>query len=52
MSSPLVGIVMGSKSDWAAMGQAAEMLTRFDIPHESRARLASLTPPDWLKMGA
>ena len=44
MSSPLVGIVMGSKSDWAAMGQASEMLTRFDIPHESRILSAHRTP--------
>ena len=35
---------MGSRSDWAAMGQAAEMLTRFDIPHESRILSAHRTP--------
>jgi len=44
MSSPLVGIIMGSKSDWDAMRQAAEMLTRFDIPHESRILSAHRTP--------
>jgi 5-(carboxyamino)imidazole ribonucleotide mutase len=44
MSSPLVGIIMGSKSDWDAMRQAAEMLTRFDIPHESRVLSAHRTP--------
>ena len=44
MSSPLVGIIMGSKSDWDAMRQAAEILTRFDIPHESRILSAHRTP--------
>src|ERR1035437_4078739 len=44
MSAPLVGIIMGSKSDWEVMRQAAEMLTRFDIPHESRILSAHRTP--------
>ncbi len=35
---------MGSKSDWHAMREAAEMLTRFDIPHESRILSAHRTP--------
>ena len=35
---------MGSKSDWDAMRQATEMLTRFDIPHESRILSAHRTP--------
>jgi 5-(carboxyamino)imidazole ribonucleotide mutase len=35
---------MGSKSDWDAMRQASEMLTRFDIPHESRILSAHRTP--------
>ena len=43
-AAPLVGIVMGSKSDWEAMRQAAEMLTRFDIPHECRVLSAHRTP--------
>src|SRR5256884_8070894 len=41
---PLVGIVMGSKSDWEAMRQAGEMLARFDVPHESRVMSAHRTP--------
>jgi 5-(carboxyamino)imidazole ribonucleotide mutase len=40
----LVGVIMGSKSDWDAMCQAAEMLTRFDIPHESKILSAHRTP--------
>src|SRR5438445_13529086 len=43
-TSPLVGIVMGSKSDWEAMRQAGEMLARFDVPHESRVLSAHRTP--------
>jgi 5-(carboxyamino)imidazole ribonucleotide mutase len=35
---------MGSKSDWDAMRQADEMLTRFDVPHESRVMSAHRTP--------
>jgi 5-(carboxyamino)imidazole ribonucleotide mutase len=45
-SKPLVGIVMGSKSDWETMQQAAEMLTRFGIPHECRVLSAHRTPDE------
>ncbi len=41
---PLVGIIMGSKSDWETMKQASEMLTRFDIAHESRVMSAHRSP--------
>ena len=44
MSSPLIGIIMGSKSDWDAMRHAADMLTRFDIPYEARILSAHRTP--------
>jgi 5-(carboxyamino)imidazole ribonucleotide mutase len=44
MSSPLVGIIMGSKSDWETMRQADEMLTQFDVPHECRVLSAHRTP--------
>src|SRR4029077_7269010 len=40
----LVGVIMGSKSDWDAMRQASEMLARFDIPHESKILSAHRTP--------
>ena len=36
MSHPLVGIVMGSQSDWQTMSQAAEILEALDVPHECR----------------
>jgi 5-(carboxyamino)imidazole ribonucleotide mutase len=44
MSTPLVGILMGSKSDWEAMRQASEMLTKFGVAHESRVMSAHRTP--------
>src|SRR5580704_19257401 len=40
----LVGIIMGSKSDWDAMRAAAEMLARFDVPHECRVLSAHRSP--------
>ena len=40
----LVGVIMGSKSDWDAMRQASEMLARFDIPHECKILSAHRTP--------
>ena len=41
---PLVGIVMGSKSDWETMRHAGETLTRFGVPHESKIVSAHRTP--------
>src|SRR5580765_1428303 len=32
---PLVGVIMGSQSDWETMRQADEVLGRFNVPHES-----------------
>jgi 5-(carboxyamino)imidazole ribonucleotide mutase len=43
-TAPLVGILMGSKSDWETMRHADEMLTRFDVAHESRVLSAHRTP--------
>src|SRR6266851_2490311 len=42
--SPLIGIIMGSQSDWDTMRQADEILTRFDVPHECRVVSAHRTP--------
>ncbi len=42
--APLVGIIMGSKSDWDTMRQAAEILERFGVPHESKVVSAHRTP--------
>ncbi|MGP8245349.1 MAG: 5-(carboxyamino)imidazole ribonucleotide mutase [Bryobacteraceae bacterium] len=41
---PLVGVVMGSKSDWETMRHAAETLARFEVPHECRVVSAHRTP--------
>jgi 5-(carboxyamino)imidazole ribonucleotide mutase len=43
-ASPLVGIIMGSKSDWETMAQASEVLTRFEVPHERKVVSAHRTP--------
>jgi 5-(carboxyamino)imidazole ribonucleotide mutase len=43
-AKPLVGIIMGSQSDWATMRHAAEMLDQFGIPHEAKIVSAHRTP--------
>lgn len=42
--SPLVGIIMGSQSDWETMKLADEVLTEFGVPHECRVVSAHRTP--------
>ncbi|MCW5893902.1 MAG: 5-(carboxyamino)imidazole ribonucleotide mutase [bacterium] len=44
MSAPLVGIVMGSRSDWGTMRHAAETLDRLGVAHEVRVVSAHRTP--------
>src|SRR5262245_38900146 len=44
MTSPLVGVIMGSKSDWDTMKPADEVLSRFAVPHECRVVSAHRTP--------
>jgi 5-(carboxyamino)imidazole ribonucleotide mutase len=44
MTEPLVGIVMGSDSDWEVMQHAAQRLTDFGVAHESRVVSAHRTP--------
>ena len=44
MSTPLVGIVMGSTSDWDIMKQAAQQLKDFGVAYEARALSAHRTP--------
>jgi 5-(carboxyamino)imidazole ribonucleotide mutase len=43
-NSPLVAVVMGSKSDWDTMRHADEMLSRFDVAHTCRVLSAHRTP--------
>jgi len=42
--SPLVGIIMGSQSDWATLRHAAETLGALGVPHEARIVSAHRTP--------
>jgi 5-(carboxyamino)imidazole ribonucleotide mutase len=44
MTAPLVGIVMGSDSDWDVMQHASRRLSELDVPHESRVVSAHRTP--------
>ena len=44
MSEPLVGVIMGSDSDYDVMGAAADVLAEFDVPHEVRVVSAHRTP--------
>ena len=43
-NSPVVGIVMGSDSDWPKINKAAEALAEFDVPFEVRVMSAHRTP--------
>ncbi|MDQ1078464.1 5-(carboxyamino)imidazole ribonucleotide mutase [Pseudoroseomonas cervicalis] len=43
-SAPLVGIIMGSRSDWETMRHAAETLERLGVPHETKVVSAHRTP--------
>ena len=45
--SPVVGVVMGSKSDYEVLSAAVEVLRALGIPHEARVVSAHRTP-DWL----
>lgn len=42
--APLVGIIMGSTSDWETMRHAAEILSDLDVPHETKVVSAHRTP--------
>jgi 5-(carboxyamino)imidazole ribonucleotide mutase len=44
---PLVSVIMGSKSDWATMAHAHDILDQFGVPHECLVVSAHRTP-DWL----
>jgi 5-(carboxyamino)imidazole ribonucleotide mutase len=44
VSSPLVGVIMGSRSDWETMRHAVETLEELDIPVERRVVSAHRTP--------
>jgi len=46
-AEPLVGVIMGSRSDWATMQHCSETLAELGVPHEVRIVSAHRTP-DWL----
>jgi 5-(carboxyamino)imidazole ribonucleotide mutase len=43
-ANPLIGIIMGSQSDWATMKEAAEILTQLGISYETKIISAHRTP--------
>lgn len=43
-TTPQVGIIMGSRSDWPVMARAAEMLTELGVPYETKVVSAHRTP--------
>ena len=44
--APLVGVVMGSSSDWPTMSKAVEVLERFGVPHEAKVVSAHRMPDE------
>lgn len=44
MKKPIVGVVMGSNSDWKVMSQACEILKEFGVPYEAKVVSAHRTP--------
>ncbi|MBP2437558.1 5-(carboxyamino)imidazole ribonucleotide mutase [Microbacterium amylolyticum] len=48
---PLVGVVMGSDSDWRVMHEASAVLTEFGIPHEVEVVSAHRTPDKLISYG-
>jgi 5-(carboxyamino)imidazole ribonucleotide mutase len=43
-ADPVVGVIMGSRSDWETMSAAASILQQFDVAHESKVVSAHRTP--------
>lgn len=42
--APIVGVIMGSQSDWPTLGRAAEVLKQFEVPFEAKVVSAHRTP--------
>jgi 5-(carboxyamino)imidazole ribonucleotide mutase len=54
MTAPLVGVVMGSASDWETMRHCADQLNAFGVPFETRVLSAHRTPDElasWIRSG-
>jgi len=52
MSRPLVGVIMGSRSDWETMRHAVDVLEQLEIPHEVRVVSAHRTPDQMMTYAA
>jgi 5-(carboxyamino)imidazole ribonucleotide mutase len=48
-ASPLIGVVMGSNSDWDVMQHAAQILAEFGVPYEARVVSAHRMPDDMFR---
>ncbi|WP_459615201.1 5-(carboxyamino)imidazole ribonucleotide mutase [Bordetella sp. 2513F-2] len=51
-ATPLIGVIMGSSSDWDIMKHAVAMLEEFGVPHEARVISAHRMPQDMADYGA
>jgi 5-(carboxyamino)imidazole ribonucleotide mutase len=51
MTNPLVGVVMGSDSDWSVMSEAADALKQFGIEYEVEVLSAHRTPEKMIEWG-
>ena len=51
-TSPVVGVIMGSSSDWEIMKNAVDMLEAFGVPYETRVISAHRMPQDMAEYGA
>ncbi|MGO3834334.1 MAG: 5-(carboxyamino)imidazole ribonucleotide mutase [Microbacteriaceae bacterium] len=51
MTQPLVGVIMGSDSDWNVMGDAVDALAEFGIPFEVEVVSAHRTPEKMVRYG-
>jgi 5-(carboxyamino)imidazole ribonucleotide mutase len=49
--APLVGVVMGSDSDWRVLSDASQILTDFEVPHEVEVVSAHRTPDKLMRYG-
>jgi 5-(carboxyamino)imidazole ribonucleotide mutase len=49
---PVIGVVMGSASDWPTMSRADEVLSRFGVPHECRVVSAHRMPDEMFEYAA
>ena len=48
--NPLVGVIMGSRTDWDVMRHACEVLEKLGVPYETKVVSAHRTPDGYLNM--